>query len=283
MHAVRISQYLADVAQVIVEHVFALACQQLVERFPAIQTIKSQFAIVAYGKLGSKELNYISDLDLVFLHSASPEQESLVTRLTQKIVHMLTTRSRAGVLFAVDTRLRPSGSAGLLVSHIHSFLQYQQKQAWTWEHQALLKARVITGTARMRRLLIKLKKTIMLQQCDPKILAQEVLSMREKIAEHQNKNIDIKHHAGGLLDIEFLVQYLVLKAQKPVLADQTNTLIHLKKLTALGNLSVAHYKLLQLTYRHYHQSLHQQLLGQKVDLNEDLFKKIAQLCQSAYD
>lgn len=101
-------------------------------------------------------MNYASDLDLVFLYTAQPSEEALVTRLTQKILHMLTTRSQSGVLYNVDTRLRPSGSAGLLVSHVDAFVEYQ-KQAWTWEHQALLKARILSGNAKIRHHFIQLK------------------------------------------------------------------------------------------------------------------------------
>ena len=119
--------------------------------------IKTQFAIIAYGKLGSREMNYASDLDLVFLHGVKPSEEALITRLTQKILHMLTTRTQSGVLYNVDTRLRPSGWAGLLVSHLDAFIEYQKNQAWTWEHQALLKARLLTGTAKMKHAFLQLK------------------------------------------------------------------------------------------------------------------------------
>lgn len=124
--AVRIGQFLSDVAQVIVNQVLAIASEQLCLRYPEMEFVKSQFAIIAYGKLGSREMNYASDLDLVFLHSAKLSEESLITRLTQKILHMLTTRSQSGVLYTVDTRLRPSGAAGLLVSHVDAFVEYQK-------------------------------------------------------------------------------------------------------------------------------------------------------------
>jgi [glutamine synthetase] adenylyltransferase / [glutamine synthetase]-adenylyl-L-tyrosine phosphorylase len=135
-----------------------MACEQLSVRYPEIKRIKSRFAIIAYGTLGSRDMNYSSDLDLVFLYTAQSSEEALVTRLTQKIVHMLTTRTQAGILFTVDTRLRPSGAAGLLVSHLDAFIEYQNNQAWTWEHQALLKARVICGTAAIKEHFLFLKK-----------------------------------------------------------------------------------------------------------------------------
>ena len=146
--------------------------------------IKSRFAIIAYGKLGSREMNYHSDLDLVFVHTASPEEEGLVTRLTQKILHMLTTRSQSGILYPVDTRLRPSGASGLLVSHMDSFISYQCNQAWTWEHQALLRARFLVGNKAIRLAFNELKNYQFVVISDKAQIRKEILEMREKISKH---------------------------------------------------------------------------------------------------
>lgn len=257
--AVRIGQFLADVAQVIVSRVLVLASEQLSQRYPEMKKIPSHFTIIAYGKLGSREMNYTSDLDLVFLHSVKPADEALVTRLTQKILHMLTTRSQSGVLYTVDTRLRPSGAAGLLVSHVDAFVAYQKQQAWTWEHQALLKARIVTGSALIRKTFRALKKEILLVQRDKFTLQHDVLTMRSKISHHQDSD-QLKHNFGGLLDLEFLVQFLVLSSGNPTFARTTHTLSQLKHLFLTGILNNEQFTVLRKAYRQYHHLLHQSLL-----------------------
>lgn len=281
-NAVRIGQFLADVAQVIVKQVFTMACQQLAMRYPEIERIKSRFAIVAYGKLGSREMNYRSDLDLVFLYSASSAEESLVTRLTQKIVHMLTTRSHLGVLFSVDTRLRPSGSAGLLVSHLDAFMEYQTKHAWTWEHQALLKARVLVGSAAIKQYFLNLKKAVFTLVRDPVTLRQDVLDMRVRIDFHQKHDV-LKHAPGGLLDLEFLTQYLLLRAAQPDLTRFTHTLSQIKQLHGANIISDEHYVILKNAYTQYHHFLHQYTLKTEVIPNLALQEKIHELCEILYN
>ncbi|WP_043873953.1 bifunctional [glutamate--ammonia ligase]-adenylyl-L-tyrosine phosphorylase/[glutamate--ammonia-ligase] adenylyltransferase [Legionella massiliensis] len=257
--ASRIARFLADVAEVIVVEVFLLACQQLSQRYPQIMKIKSSFAIIAYGKLGSREMNFNSDLDLVFVHASLPDGESLVTRLTQKIMHMLTTRSQAGVLYSVDTRLRPSGSAGLLVSHIDAFIDYQRTQAWTWEHQALLRARVISANKRVRQSFKQLKTDVLFSPRDKQALRSDVLAMRARINRY-NDELQVKFAAGGLLDLEFLVQYLVLANPKQSLTRYTNTLSLLQTLYAEGVLQQGQFAKLKQAYKLYHQLLHHNLL-----------------------
>ena len=257
--AIRIGRFLADVAETIIAEVLRRACQQLKARYPEFTYIMHRFAIIAYGKLGSREMNYDSDVDLVFLHSAEPADETLVIRLTQKILRMLTTRSQAGLLYSVDTRLRPSGTAGLLVSHIDAFVEYQRTQAWTWEHQALLKARVIFANKSNKLKFNQLKRDVL---CLPRaidVLRDDVQSMRAKINKHLDHNA-IKHVAGGLLDLEFLVQFLVLAYPRPGLVRTTNTLAQLQKLYNQSTLTKAQFVGLKRAYRHYHRLLHQHLL-----------------------
>lgn len=258
-NAIRISQFLADVAEVIITEVLSIACQQLSTRHPQIMKIKSRFAIIAYGKLGSQEMNYDSDVDLVFLHAAEPSEESLITRLTQKVLHFLTIRTQAGILYTVDTRLRPSGSAGLLVSHIDAFFEYQCRQAWTWEHQAILRARVLLANQRIRAIFNRLKEIVLLKPREKKELAENVQSMRAKIHRHTAQS-DIKHATGGLLDLEFLVQYLVLANPSQALVRHTKVLAQLKHLQQNGVLSSWQRTQLESAYRYYHQILHQSLL-----------------------
>jgi glutamate-ammonia-ligase adenylyltransferase len=278
--ALRIAHFLADLAQVIVVEVLAIACQQLSIRYPQIMQIKSGFAIIAYGKLGSREMNFNSDLDLVFVHAALIE-ESLITRLSQKIMHMLTTRSQAGVLYPVDTRLRPSGAAGLLVSHIDAFVDYQKTHAWTWEHQALLRARLITANSRVREAFKQLKMAVLFLPRDIKTLRDEVLAMREKIDRYKDP-LQVKYGAGGLLDLEFLVQFLVLAHPKQSFCRNTNTLGLLKILHEEGLLQQEQFIKLKEAYKRYHQLLQQYLLQPDLaqeDYNSQLFDVIAVSCE----
>lgn len=256
---VRISQFLADVASVIVNQVFVSASDQLALRYPEIMRIKSHFVILAYGTLGSREMTYTSDLDLVFLYTAKPSEEALITRLTQKIMHMLTTRTHMGILFHVDTRLRPSGSAGLLVSHFDAFIDYQKNQAWIWEHQALLKARVIFGNQALKKRFKLLKADVLTMQRDKAHLRQEVLHMRARIDQYQEPN-PVKHAPGGLLDLEFLVHYLILLFANPSWSRSTHILTQIKQLHAAHVLQRTEYLQLKAAYQTYHYLLHRDII-----------------------
>lgn len=277
--AVRVGQFLADLAQVIVAKVLDIAIQQLSLRYPEIVQIRSCFAVIAYGKLGSREMNYTSDLDLVFLYTAEPSQETLVTRLTKKIVHMLTTRLQTGILFAVDTRLRPSGSAGLLVSHFDAFIEYQKKQAWTWEHQALLKARVLSGSLTIKQKFLQLKKTLLSLPRDKIQLQKDVLQMRAKIDAYQEPD-PVKHLPGGLLDLEFLIQYLVLQLSAPHLARFTHTLSQMRQLVKAQVLGKEQFSILKSAYQQYHNLLHQQIICSDPVNAELMQTNVSNVCES---
>ncbi|MDX1377201.1 MAG: bifunctional [glutamate--ammonia ligase]-adenylyl-L-tyrosine phosphorylase/[glutamate--ammonia-ligase] adenylyltransferase, partial [Burkholderiales bacterium] len=173
-----------------------------------------RFAIVAYGKLGGKELGYASDLDIIFLYedddALAPE---VYARLAPRVNNWLTTHTAAGVLFATDLRLRPSGASGLLVSSLDAFEKYQEEAAWTWEHQALTRARACAGDAAVGAAFEAIRERILRRPRDPAKLARDVLEMREKMhAAHPNRSMlfDLKHDRGGMIDLEFIVQYLVL-------------------------------------------------------------------------
>ena len=280
--AVRIGQFLADVAEVIVTQVLSIAYQQLCVRHPEMKSIQSHFAIIAYGKLGSREMNYASDLDLVFLHNAQPAEEALVTRLTQKILHMLTTQSQAGILYAVDTRLRPSGAAGLLVSHIDAFIAYQLTQAWTWEHQSILKARIVVGNPKINRGVREVKKSILSCARDRSTLQHDVLDMRAKIGHHQGAE-SLKHTPGGLLDLEFLVQFLVLSLGQSYFASYTHTLSYIQQLFLANALTKDQFIILKKAYRQYHHLLHQTLLKSEIEQCKSTQNEVLSVCKTIYD
>ena len=173
-----------------------------------------RFAVIAYGKLGGKELGYASDLDIIFVYDDADERAAVnYARLAQRYNNWLTVRTSAGALFDTDLQLRPSGSSGLLVSSLAAFEEYQERAAWLWEHQALTRARYCAGDRGVGIEFENIRTKILKRQRDPAVLAREVLEMREKIhAAHPNRSglFDLKHDRGGMIDIEFSVQYLVL-------------------------------------------------------------------------
>ena len=206
----RLADHLSDLADCMLQVTLELCWRQVRaphREFPS-------FAVIGYGKLGGKELGYASDLDIIFLfddaHEAAPENYA---RLAQRMNHWLTVRTGSGVLFETDLRLRPDGSAGLMVSSVEAFRQYQRESAWVWEHQALTRARYCAGDATVGAQFEETRREILRAPRDHAKLRDEVLSMRQKMLEgHPNKSelFDLKHDRGGMVDIEFVVQYLVL-------------------------------------------------------------------------
>lgn len=227
----KVSDHLSDIAEVVLEAAVRLCYQQLAGKYGAPGCSLPQgpcgrgFAVIAYGKLGGLELGYKSDLDLVFLHAAAPgnttggirslDNTQFFSRLGQRVLHMLTTHTGAGVLYDADMRLRPSGASGMLVSHVEGFADYQRDQAWTWEHQALIRARAIIGDSAIRARFEAVRKKILTSKHNPRRLREAVADMRHRLNQEQPAQsrtvFDLKHGAGGILDIEFIVQYLVLK------------------------------------------------------------------------
>ncbi len=260
------SRFLSNLAEVIVLAVVDLASAALSDKYPEVSLIRSQFSLLAYGKLGSKEMSYHSDLDLVFLHDVLPVEEKLVIRLTQKVLYMLTTRSRAGILYPTDTRLRPSGSSGLLVSSASAFVEYQSVHAWTWEHQALLKARVLLGSKILKQQFFDLKKIIFSRILDKWETFDEIHAMRIKMKQHHvcEEPHAMKYHPGGLLDLEFLVQFLVLTTPHAVWRRVTHIGRQLLHLQALGVFQGEQYHDLKKAYEAFHHVLHQEALNSVV-------------------
>lgn len=258
----KVSDYLTWLAEVVLEHVLTLAWKQMVARHgrpqPDADGREPDFMIVGYGKLGGIELGHGSDLDLVFLYDADPaassdgerplDHRTYFTRLGQKIIHILNTQTMSGQLYEVDMRLRPSGNSGLLVSSLAAFARYQREEAWTWEHQALTRARAVAGGERLRPDFEALRAEILQRPRDEQELQKEVVAMREKMrshlgskgsAEEKASQFHLKQDAGGIVDIEFMVQYAVLawSHKAPALTRWTDNIRILETLEAEGLLS----------------------------------------------
>jgi [glutamine synthetase] adenylyltransferase / [glutamine synthetase]-adenylyl-L-tyrosine phosphorylase len=173
-----------------------------------------RFAVIGYGKLGGKELGYASDLDIIFLYDDPHDQAAEVyARLAQRVNTWLSSRTTSGLLFETDLELRPSGASGLLVSQVGAFAHYQQENAWVWEHQALTRARYCAGDAGVGAAFERIRETLLTRAPEPGALAAEITAMREKLhAAHPNRSalFDVKHDRGGMIDIEFAVQFVVL-------------------------------------------------------------------------
>jgi len=225
----RVSDHLTEIAETILEKVLKLSFRQIAkkhmspEALNAIEPAINSFAIIGYGKLGGLELGYGSDLDIVFLHQGEGDCSEafegidcsyFFTRVAQRMIHFLTTHSNTGTLYEIDTRLRPSGSAGVLVSHINGFEDYLLNQAWTWEHQAIVRARIIVAGKDISAKFSDIRKRILCLKRDIPALKTEITEMSEKIRTHNRKKpiagFHLKYDKGGIIDIEFFVQYLVL-------------------------------------------------------------------------
>ncbi|HEX5094204.1 MAG TPA: bifunctional [glutamate--ammonia ligase]-adenylyl-L-tyrosine phosphorylase/[glutamate--ammonia-ligase] adenylyltransferase [Burkholderiales bacterium] len=207
-------EHLADHLSQLADLVLEAAIGAVWAQIPGRHREAPRFAVIGYGKLGGKELGYASDLDLIFLHDDPDERApELYARLAQRLNHWLTARTASGVLFETDLRLRPSGEAGLLVTSLEAFYRYQEDSAWVWEHQALTRARHCAGDAAVGAAFEALRTRILVRPREPGPLAAEVLKMRERMHEaHPNRSglFDVKHDRGGMIDVEFAVQYLVL-------------------------------------------------------------------------
>jgi glutamate-ammonia-ligase adenylyltransferase len=207
----RLADHLSALADVVLEETIRRAWRDLRARH---REDAPRFAVIGYGKLGGKELGYASDLDIIFLYDDEDERAGEVyARLGQRINHWLSSNTSSGILFETDLALRPSGASGLLVSSVEAFERYQEESAWTWEHQALTRARYCAGDAAVGEKFETVRTKILRRSRDESALKKEILQMREKMhAAHPNRSdlFDLKHDRGGMIDIEFAVQCLVL-------------------------------------------------------------------------
>lgn len=253
----KVSDHLTFLAEAVVDQVVHIAWHHMVARYGAptatLTRDEKDFAVIGYGKCGGIELSYSSDLDLVFVHCATENDVTngakpvsaaqFYLKLAQRIMHMFNTRTASGILYELDLRLRPSGQSGLTVVHINTYEQYQKQDAWTWEHQALVRARTIFGQPNLNESFHRIRQEILSQQRDKQRLAKDVAEMREKMRGHLDKSthdsFDIKQCVGGLADIEFLVQYLVLleSCNKPQLTEFPDNIRVLQRCADVGLLS----------------------------------------------
>jgi [glutamine synthetase] adenylyltransferase / [glutamine synthetase]-adenylyl-L-tyrosine phosphorylase len=276
----KVSDRLTDIAELIVQCCMDLAWQQMIEIYGVpycgedeANLREVRIAVAGYGKLGGLELGYGSDLDLVFLHDSRGEiQRTLAARpldngifflrLGQRIVHLLTMHSAAGRLYEVDMRLRPNGKGGFLMTGIDAFERYQRQDAWTWEHQALLRARPVAGDANLRAAFEAARRRVLTAAVHRDTLRADVTEMRMRMRRELSKagagQFDIKQDAGGIADIEFLVQYRVLAAADghPQLLTYTDNIRQLEGLAAVGVLQPATAQWLTDAYIGYRTVLH---------------------------
>ena len=254
----KLSDYLSDLAALILEATLPLAWAGVRNRHCAAP----HFAIIGYGKLGGRELGYASDLDMVFLYEDdAPDAAEHYARLAQRINTWLSSTTAAGILYETDMRLRPDGASGLLVSSIAAFSDYQRHHAWTWEHQALTRARFVAGDACVGALFEAIRCDILIQSRDVAVLRDDVLVMRQKMREgHPNRSelFDIKHDAGGIVDVEFIVQYLILAycSQHSGLTANVGNLALLKCAAELGLIATHSAEAVRQAYRQFRQLQH---------------------------
>lgn len=270
----RVGDLLSELAELQLEQVMQLAWQHLVAKHgkpPATDETdmtQSGFVVLGYGKLGGLELGYGSDLDLVFLYrdfepNSMTDGDKPVdvmmfyTRLAQRMILILNTTTPSGILYEIDMRLRPNGNSGLLVSTVSGFADYQENDAWTWEHQALVRARCVAGDRNLAEQVSKIRCHVLTKQRDQSALALEVSEMRAKMRAQLDKStgqlFDLKQGVGGITDIEFMVQYAVLawSASLPELVVRTDNIRILDALKTTGKLDDQDASLLADAYRFY--------------------------------
>ncbi|WP_372781694.1 bifunctional [glutamate--ammonia ligase]-adenylyl-L-tyrosine phosphorylase/[glutamate--ammonia-ligase] adenylyltransferase [Litorivivens sp.] len=285
----KVSDYLSYIAEVVLGYVLQLAWQDLRARhgdLPGVSSDDVPFIVVAYGKLGGLELGYGSDLDLVFIHDVSStdvtegkravDGATFFTRLGQRMIHILTANTGLGQLYEVDMRLRPSGDSGLLVTSVKAFADYQENTAWTWEHQAVVRARVVAGGTSLARQFEALRASVLGKARDEAALCGEVVEMRERMRTHlasggsgeKNGQFELKQGLGGIVDIEFMVQYAVLAQahRYPSLTRYTDNIRILESLQAEGLLDEMQALALIDAYKTFRSFVHRSSLQEEKGL-----------------
>ncbi|MEO8384451.1 MAG: bifunctional [glutamate--ammonia ligase]-adenylyl-L-tyrosine phosphorylase/[glutamate--ammonia-ligase] adenylyltransferase [Betaproteobacteria bacterium] len=238
-----LSDELSRLADMLLETALILAWRAMavgrIEHSPLSWAPPTGFAVIGYGKLGSKELGYASDLDLVFLFDPSTTETEQFPKLAQRLNSWLNTTTVGGVLYETDLRLRPDGVSGLLVSPIEAFHDYQLHRAWTWEHQALTRARFCAGDVALAEPFEAIRREVLSAKRDNIKLRSEIVAMRDKMrAEKKDRTdkLDLKQTRGGIVDAEFIVQYIILaySQEHPALLDNLGNFSLITRAAALG-------------------------------------------------
>jgi len=281
-----VSDYLTDIAEVVLDAVLRIAWHHMTQRhgrplgWDNGQAAEQGFVIIGYGKLASLELGYGSDLDLVFVHDCHGEHQEtdgergvdnqvFFARLAQRIIHILNTPTPGGILYEVDTRLRPSGRAGLVTSNINAFEAYQHNQAWTWEHQALVRSRVVAGNPHLAARVTAIRNEVLSLPRDPDELRTQVRDMRRRMLDAKASSdpnvFDIKADSGGIADIEFMVQYGVLAGaySQQGLLRHTDNIRLLDEISRSGLMTAEQARRLADAYRAYRARIHRLTLQEQ--------------------
>ena len=267
---------LSDELSALADCILDCTVMQLWKSLKNTHTDVPKIGIIGYGKLGGKELGYASDLDLVFVYNDShPDAASNYGRLFRRLITWVSTTTAAGGLYEVDVRLRPDGDAGQTCVSLEAFKKYQLEKAWTWEHQALTRARFVSGTEEVALGFEEIRHAILTQQRDLRKLQTEIVAMREKmIPTHPSKEENVKYARGGIVDVEFIVQYLILAHSHifPQLTQNYGNIALLGIAADLGliDLNLAHKS--QEAYRYYRKVQHLSNLKDNaiVEINNEL-------------
>jgi glutamate-ammonia-ligase adenylyltransferase len=250
----RISDFLSELADIIVDRTVKLVWDKLNKR----HTDTPHFAVIGYGKLGGKELGYGSDLDVVYLFDdPDPDAAQTYMRLGQRLTTWLSSQTSSGIVYEIDTRLRPNGESGMLAISLDGFRDYEEKSAWVWEHQALTRARFVAGDPDLGSRFEALRKHILCQQRDSVHLRQEVNHMRQKMLDAHGTikpdAFDLKQDPGGIIDVEFIVQFLILAHAYayPDLTENLGNIALLKRAAGHGLIDTNLADAVQSAYRNY--------------------------------
>ena len=285
INTAEVSQYLCELAEILLEAVYRLANKAIKQQFGQPQyklngeVKNAEFSIIGYGKLGGHEMHYQSDLDVIFLHNSTGEDQHTdgeksidnsfyFARLAQKIISMTSVLTGSGKLYEIDSRLRPEGSSGLLVSSTQAYLNYQHEKAWTWEHQALVRARAVAGSNTLEIEFRQMRQQILQLPRDRKKLAAEIVEMREKMYTNNHPPEGdirhLKHSRGCMIDIEFMVQYWVLLHANKIdsICSYSDNISLLNELVRLKAIASSYSQLVDI-YQTYHRWLHETVLQNK--------------------
>jgi glutamate-ammonia-ligase adenylyltransferase len=299
----KVSDHLTSLAEAIVDAVVHQAWLQLSEKYGEPSHLAQRdgkgFAVIGYGKVGGWELGYNSDLDIVFLHDSPLDSytdgkkeidaRQFYLRLAQRIIHIFSVRTASGILYEVDTRLRPSGASGLLVSPTEAFLEYQLQEAWTWEHQALVRTRMIYGDEPLQNAFTDIRKQVLCQVRDSNKLRKDVVDMRVKMRDHlggkKAGRFMLKQDPGGITDVEFIAQFLVLNLahKHPELVTWSDNVRIFETLAQLDIFTQTQQQALNLAYTELRDEIHHRnLLNQDADVDEARFTEHREVIKTAW-